>query len=515
MSEHTRELLRDTVTNANHVDVLIVGAGISGIGAAYELKQQCSDKTFAVIDAMDNYGGTWRCHKYPGVRSDSDLFTFGYRFKPWRGNPIASGDEILRYLGEVIDENNLAGHFRYNIKVSNASWDSTTNRWTVIASNVVSGEQLNFTCNFLWMCQGYYRHSAGYTPQWPDIDKYQGTIVHPQTWPQDLDYSGKKVIVIGSGATAATVVPAIADDCEHVTMLQRSPTYFWPIQNRNKLADQLRALDIDERWIHEIVRRKTVVDQRQFLQRAVEQPEKIKADLLNGLREYLTEQQIEEHFTPTYRPWQQRIAAVPDGDLFKSVTSGKVSVVTDHIERFTERGILLKSGKQLEADIIVTATGFNLSILGDIDFTIDGKALDFSQTVTYRGMMFTGIPNFAWVMGYFRAASWTLRVDMVADFVCRLLNHIDQRGAAKVTVSLREQEKDMKLLPWIDEELFNPGYMMRSQHLLPRRGEDRQWAHSQDYWWERDVFPAIDLDDAPFEYDDIPCVKGACPQGSE
>ncbi|HMS57484.1 MAG TPA: NAD(P)/FAD-dependent oxidoreductase, partial [Tepidiformaceae bacterium] len=357
-----------------------------------------------------------------------------------------------------------------------------------------------FTANFLWMCQGYYRHSQGYTPEWPGMDTFTGQIIHPQTWPKDLDYKGKKVVVIGSGATTATVVPAIAADCEHVTVLQRSPTYFIPGRNRNDLAEMLRELEIDEQWIHEIVRRKILHDQAIFTKRAFEEPEKVKSELLAGVRAYLgPDYDIETHFTPKYRPWRQRIAFVPDGDIFKGIKSGKASVVTDEIERFTPRGILTKSGEELEADIIVTATGFNMNVLGDIDFVIDGQPLDFAKTVTYRGMMFTGVPNMLWVFGYFRA-SWTLRADLLADFVCRLLAHMEAKGAKRVDVQLRPEDKDMELLSWIDPENFNPGYLMRAMEKLPRRGTKPEWQHTQDYWREKDEVPAIDLDGPEFAY---------------
>jgi cation diffusion facilitator CzcD-associated flavoprotein CzcO len=351
------------------------------------------------------------------------------------------------------------------------------------------------------MCQGYYRHSEGYTPQWKGMSRFKGKIVHPQTWPEDLDYKGKKVICIGSGATTATVVPAIAGDCEHVTVLQRSPTYFIPGRNENDLANTLREIGIQEEWIHEITRRKILHDQEVFTQRAIKEPEVVKQELLAGVRAYLgPDYDIDTHFTPKYRPWRQRIAFVPDGDIFKGLTAGKASMVTDEIETFTEKGILLKSGKELEADIIITATGFNLSVLGDIKFVVDGKPLDFAQTVTYRGMMFTGVPNMVWIFGYFRA-SWTLRADLIGDFVCRLLNHMKKKGAKRVTVALRPQDKDMPLLPWMDPENFNPGYLMRSMHLLPKRGDKPEWQHSQDYWAEKDALPKIDLDEAAFKYE--------------
>ena len=486
---------------AEHFDVLIVGAGISGIGSAYHLTVQLPGTSFVVLETQESFGGTWLTHRYPGIRSDSDLHTFGYRFKPWTSAPIATAAEIRAYMGEVIAENGLEPHIRYRHRISSASWSSTTNLWTIEAVRTDSGEALTFTANFLWMCQGYYRHSDGYTPEWKGMETFQGRIVHPQRWPDDLVTEGKKVVVIGSGATAATLIPAIADNCGHVTMLQRSPTYFRTGRNAIELAETLRQLQISEEWIHEIVRRKILFDQDTFTRRSFEEPEVVKKELLGGIRTVLgPDYDIKTHFTPSYRPWRQRIAFVPDADLFQGIKSGKASVVTDEIETFTEQGILLKSGQRLDADIIITATGFNLNVLGDVAFSIDGKPLDFAQTVTYRGMMFTGVPNMAWVFGYFRA-SWTLRTDLVADFVCRLLAHMKNKGVSKVVPALRPQDEDMLLQSWIDPENFNPGYLMRDMHLLPRRGDKPEWQHSQDYWAEKDQFPAIDLDDAAFVYD--------------
>ncbi len=483
-----------------HFDVLIVGAGISGVGGAYHLKQQCPGKSFVVLETLESFGGTWLTHKYPGIRSDSDLYTFGYRFKPWVGPPIATANEILKYMGEVIEENDLDQHIRYRHRITTATWSSRDNLWTIEAERLDTGEAVAFTANFLWMCQGYYRHSEGYTPDWPGMKDFKGQIVHPQTWPQDLSLKDKKVVVIGSGATAATLLPNIADDCGHVTLLQRSPTYFIPGRNANELADILRELKIDETWIHEIVRRKLLHDQDLFTRRAFEESETVKQELLAGVSAFVGPEVTAKHFTPTYRPWRQRIAFVPEGDIFEAVKSGKASVVTDEIERFVEGGIQLKSGQVLEADVVISATGFNLNVLGDINFVIDGKPLNFADTVTYRGMMFTGVPNMVWVFGYFRA-SWTLRADLIADFVCRLLNHMDQKGVKKVSVALRPEDKDMPLSTWIDPENFNPGYLMRGMHLLPKRGDKPEWQHSQDYWREKDELPVIDLDDAAFVYE--------------
>ena len=483
-----------------HFDVLIVGAGISGVGAAYHLKRQCPDKSFVALDAQDSFGGTWWTHRYPGIRSDSDLHTFGYRFKPWTGPPIATAAEILAYMGEVIEENDLARHIRYQHKIVSAHWSSKESLWTIVARRTDTGEERAFTAGFLWMCQGYYRHWQGYLPEWPAMETFKGRLVHSETWPEQLDYKDKKVVVIGSGATAATIIPAIAHACAHVTMLQRSPTFFITGRNVNDLAETLRQLQVDEAWIHEIVRRKILFDQAHFTRRCIEEPDVVAKELIGVVRNHLgPDYDVEKHFTPQYRPWRQRIAFIPDADLFQAIAAGKASVVTDEIERFNARGIVLKSGKELEADIIVAATGFNISVLGDIGFVIDGRPLVFCDSVTYRGMMFTGLPNLAWVFGYFRA-SWTLRADMVADFVCRLLQHMDRTGARKVMVALRPQDRDMPLLPWIDPENFNPGYITRAIHLLPKRGDKPEWQHNQNYWSEKDEIPAIDLSDGAFVY---------------
>lgn len=483
-----------------HFDVLIAGAGISGIGSAYHLQTQCPGKSYLVLEKLADFGGTWRTHTYPGIRSDSDLYTFGYRFKPWIGPPIATADEILKYMGDVIEENDIARHIRYSHTIIGARYSSTDKLWTVTATCGETGEPKTYTCTFLWMCQGYYNPDQGYTPEWQGMEDFEGEIIHPQTWPEDTDLSGKRVVCIGSGATAATLVPAIAGDCEHVTLLQRSPTYFFPAENRNELADELRRIGVSDELVHEIARKKALFDQDETCQRCLTEPDVVKAELLEAAEAYLgPDFDIKTHFTPTYRPWQQRLAFIPDGDLFQGIASGAASVVTDEIERFTKTGILLKSGKHLDADIIITATGFNLSVLGGIPFEVDGDAVDFSQSVTYRGMMFTGVPNMVWVFGYFRA-SWTLRVDLVGDFVCRLLRHMDEKGVDEVRVDLREKDKDMQLLPWMDSDNFNPGYLMRAMHLMPKRGEDPVWAHSQDYWRERQELPLVDLDAEEFVY---------------
>jgi len=483
-----------------HFDVLIVGAGISGVAGAYYLRERCPNTSFVILEAEESFGGTWWTHRSPGIRSDSDLHTFGYSFKPWVGPPIATAEEILSYMGAVIEENDLDRHIRYRHRILKADWSYDDSRWTVEAVRTDTGETVRISANFLWMCQGYYRHNEGYTPEWEGMTDFKGRIVHPENWPDDVDYAGKKVVVIGSGATAATVVPAMAETAAHVTMLQRTPTFFRTGRNAVDIAETLRELKVDESWVHEITRRKIQYDQAAFTERCVKEPEVVTKELTDNIRNLLgPDYDVDTHFTPPYRPWRQRIAFVPDADLFKGIAAGKASVVTGHIDRFTETGILLKSGRALEADIIVTATGFNMNIMGDIAFTIDGKPLDFHDTVTYRGMMFTGVPNLAWVFGYFRA-SWTMRSELIAAFVCRLLNHMRGRGAKSVEVALRPEDADMPIFDWMDDEDFNPNYLKRALAILPRRGDKREWRHTQDYWREKDDFPAIDLEGPEFVY---------------
>lgn len=489
---------REALEATEHVDVLIVGAGISGIGAAKHLQDQCPGKSYVILEAFESFGGTWWSHRYPGIRSDSDLYTFGYRFKPWVGPPIATRDEILKYLGEVIAENDLAPHIRYRHRITHASWDSADNRWTLRGEGPQGPFAISAT--FLWMCQGYYRHLKGYVPDWEGLESYRGIFLHSMDWPEGgLDYAGKRVAIIGSGATTATIVPNMPE-AAHITVVQRSPTYFYPAPNRQDAADTMRALGVPEMTVHDVTRRKILHDQHEITERCEREPEAVKSELLAAARLFLGEDYpIDPHFTPRYRPWQQRLAYIPDGDMFMGIASGKASMVTGEIARFEETGIRMTDGTLVEADIVIAATGFNLSILGDIAFAIDGQPLDFGQCVTYRGMMFTGIPNMAWIFGYFRY-SWTLRVDLVADFVCRLLNHMDAKGAKRVEVALRPEDHNMPILPFIDEANFNPNYLKRALDRLPKRGDKPEWQHNQDYPRELRELPLIDLDDAAFRY---------------
>jgi cation diffusion facilitator CzcD-associated flavoprotein CzcO len=476
-------------------DVVIVGAGISGIDAAYHLQRDCPDRRYVVLDALESFGGTWLTHRYPGVRSDTDLYTFGYSFKPWTGDPIASADRIRAYLSEVIEENGIGEHVRYRRRVLDAAWASAENRWALTVRDLESGVDESYSCEFLWMCQGYYKHEEGYTPEWPGLASFKGRVVHPQSWPEDLNLEDQEVVVIGSGATAATLLPAIADRCRHVTMLQRSPTYFFSGANRDELAEQLRALEVDEAWIHEIVRRNRLAQLKMLTDIALSEPEFAARELINLVRAELPEDyDVDTHFTPRYRPWQQRIAYVPDGDLFRAISSGQASVVTDEIERFTPDGVRLVSGEELHADVIITATGFELSVLGGVRFTVDGDELDPADTIAYRGMMFTGVPNLCWVFGYFRAA-WTLRADLVCDFVCRILNHMRDHDLHRVVPTLRDDDRGETPLAWVDEEQFNPGYLTRSLHRMPKRLAKPEWGHTQDYWTEKDILPLVPPDD--------------------
>jgi cation diffusion facilitator CzcD-associated flavoprotein CzcO len=482
-------------------DVLVVGAGISGIGAAHHLETRRPGTRFLVLESKDAFGGTWVTHTYPGIRSDSDLYTFGYRFKPWKGAPIATADEILRYLREVIADHRLDRHIRYRHAIRTAEWSSRERCWTLEVDRLDTGERLVLRTRFLWMCQGYYRHEGGHTPQWPGMADFSGRIVHPQAWPEDLDCSGRRVVVIGSGATAATLVPALAGRCAHVTMLQRSPTYFVTGRNANALADMLRELELPDEWVHEIVRRKILFDQKTIQRRAFEEPEVLKQELIANVRAHLgPDFDVDTHFTPRYAPWRQRIAFIPDADLFKAVREGHASVVTDEIERFVPGGLLLKSGRTLEADVIVTATGFDLSVMGDIAFSIDGRPLDFSRTVGWNGAMFTGVPNLLWVFGYFRA-SWTLRVDLLADLLLRLFEHMDERGASVVVPRLRDEDRDMPLKPWVDPDNFNPGYLQRGLDRLPQQGDRLPWRHTQDYGFDKEHLPTVRFDDGSLVFE--------------
>jgi cation diffusion facilitator CzcD-associated flavoprotein CzcO len=481
-------------------DVLIVGAGVTGIGTACHVQTQLPGKTFAILEREATFGGTWLTNCYPGARSDSDLYSYAYRFKPWLGDkPVATRHEILDYMREVIAEHGLSPYIRYGHEVLTADWSSAEQLWTLTARQVESGDRVVLRARFLAMAQGYYHHHKGHTPDWPGLASYERQIVHTQAWPNDLDHAGKSVIVIGSGATAATLVPALAKTSGPVTLLQRSPSYYTPGAGANSgaigLAAELRALGIEEALIYEICRRKSMRDEALFLDRIRAEPDAVAAELVGSVREALgPDYDVATHFTPRYRPWQQRLCYVPGGDLFDAIRRGKVEMVTGEIERFTQTAIRLKSGRMLEADLVVTATGFDICILGNIAFTKDGVQIDVGKTLNYRGLMLSGVPNLTWTFGYLRA-SWTLRVDLNADFLCRLIGHLDAHGWRSATPEPRPEERSMPPLPWVDPATFNSGYITRSLDILPKRLDRPEWQHAHDYWAEKDVIPAIDLED--------------------
>ena len=456
-----------------HVDVLIVGAGLSGIGAAYHLNKHCPGKSYAILEGREAIGGTWDLFRYPGIRSDSDMYTLGYSFKPWKAaKAIADGPSILSYVRETARENDVDRHIRFKHMVKRASWSTETATWTVEAEH--DGQVVQISCGFLYMCSGYYRYSAGYTPDFPGADRFKGTIVHPQHWPETLDYAGKKVVVIGSGATAVTLVPEMAKTAAHVVMLQRSPTYVVSRPAEDAAANWLRA-KLPAMTAYGITRWKNVLFQMLFFNMARKKPEKVKERLLGMVREHMgPDYDIATHFTPRYNPWDQRLCLVPDADLFDSIKTGASSVVTDHIETFTETGIQLKSGKTLDADVIVTATGLQMQLLSGMEVVVDGKVANLAQSMSYKGMMFSDVPNLASAFGYTNA-SWTLKADLTSEYVCRLINHMDRTGANYCVPRL---DGDIEVAPWLD---FSSGYVTRAMDQFPKQGLRKPWKVHQNY----------------------------------
>lgn len=476
-----------------HFDVVVVGAGISGIGAGFFLQRDCPNKSFVILEGRESIGGTWDLFRYPGVRSDSDMHTLGYSFKPWTAEKsIADGPSILSYLNETVDEYSLRNKIRFNTLVNSAQWSSDTATWTLTATNTATSSTITYTCNYLYMCSGYYSYKEGYTPEIPGLDSFQGQIVHPQKWPDNLDYHNKKVVVIGSGATAMTLVPAMAQTAGHVTMLQRSPTYVVARPDKDAVSLFLRRF-LPEKVAYSLTRWKNTSLQQLVYKRTRTKPEQVKEALLKGVREALgSDYDVDTHFTPSYNPWDQRLCLVPNGDLFESIKSGKASVVTDHIQRVDESGILLKSGQRIDADIIVTATGLNLVTLGEMSFTVDGKDVDFSRTWSYKGCAYSDVPNLASSFGYINA-SWTLRADLTCEYVCRLLNHMDKTGTDICTPRLRESDADMPERPWIDN--FSAGYMQRVMHRFPKQGDREPWINPQNFKRDKKMFRESPLDD--------------------
>ncbi|WP_158895030.1 flavin-containing monooxygenase [Amycolatopsis anabasis] len=459
-----------------HVDVLIVGAGLSGIGAACHLRAECPGKSFAILEARDAIGGTWDLFRYPGIRSDSDMFTLGYSFKPWTdAKSIADGESIREYVRECAREHGVDEKIRYHHRVVRSEWSSDRARWTVEAERADTGETVRMTCDFLYVCSGYYRYDQGFAPEFPGADRFTGRIVHPQHWPEDLDYTGERVVVIGSGATAVTLVPAMAERAAHVTMLQRSPSYVLALPATDPLADRLRGL-LPPKLAYPIVRWKNVLSAMAFFQLSRRRPGLIKKFLRKEVRNRLPRDfDVDTHFRPRYDPWDQRVCFVPDGDLFKAVRGGRASIVTDTVETFTEHGVRLASGKELEADIIVTATGLNLLAIGGMSLSVDGEPVEIGKTLAYKGMMLSGVPNFALTLGYTNA-SWTLKADLVAGYVCRLLNHMSKHGYRSATPTAPASPGPLE--PLID---LKSGYVLRSVGQLPKQGPAAPWRLHQNY----------------------------------
>ena len=459
-----------------HFDVLIVGAGLSGIGAGYHLQTNCPGKTYAILEGRDAIGGTWDLFRYPGIRSDSDMYTLGYAFKPWtEAKAIADGPSILNYVRQTASENGIDAKIRYGHMVKRASWSSDDATWTVEIERGADKEPVTLSCNFLMMCSGYYNYTGGYTPEFPGAESFTGKIIHPQQWPEDLDYAAKKVVVIGSGATAVTLVPEMAKTAAHVTMLQRSPTYVVSAPAEDAMANWLRAR-LPSKLAYGLVRWRNVLFGMFFFNQTRKNPARAKAMIIEGVRQQLgPDYDVATHFTPSYNPWDQRLCLVPDADLFNSIKAGTSSVVTDQIESFTPMGIKLKSGQELEADIIVTATGLRMQLMGGLEVSVDGRRVDLSQTMSYKGMMYSGVPNIASTFGYTNA-SWTLKCDLTCEYVCRLLNHMDRRYLDICTPG--QPDASVGEQPWLD---FSSGYVQRGMKEFPKQGAVKPWKLYQNY----------------------------------
>jgi monooxygenase len=487
----------ETNTHAEHFDVVIIGAGLSGIGAGYHLQHKCPNKSFVLLEGRDCIGGTWDLFRYPGIRSDSDMFTLGYSFKPWT-NPksIADGPSILNYVCETAAENGIDKKIRFRHKVRRASWSTADSRWTVEAERISgegASETVRFTCNFLFSCSGYYRYEDGYRPEFAGAGDFKGQIVHPQKWPQSLDYAGKRVTVIGSGATAVTLVPAMAETAGHITMLQRSPSYVVSRPAQDQLAIRLRRKFGDKVAYH-MIRWRNVLLGMFFFQFARKRPERFKRMVLGGVRMALGPDYDIANFNPRYNPWDQRLCLVPDGDLFKSLREKRASVVTGEIDRFTDSGIRLKDGSELKADIIVTATGLVLQLLGGVEVLVDGSKVDFAKTMNYKGMMYSDIPNLVSVFGYTNA-SWTLKCDLTCEYVCRLLNYMDRNGYRQCMP--HNIDPGIEQLPVLE---FSSGYVQRALATLPKQGSKRPWRLYQNYAFDIVALRFGKVDDGVMKY---------------
>ncbi|MBV9540253.1 MAG: NAD(P)/FAD-dependent oxidoreductase [Alphaproteobacteria bacterium] len=458
-----------------HFDVIIVGAGLSGIGAGFHLQRNCPNKTYAILEGRDAIGGTWDLFRYPGIRSDSDMYTLGYNFKPWtEAKAIADGPSIRKYVRATAAENGIDKKIRFKHLVKRASWSTPDARWTVEVEAGDAKTLTRFTCNFLFMCSGYYDYTGGYDPKFPGRESFKGVVAHPQFWPEDLDYAGKKVVVIGSGATAVTVVPEMAKTAAHVTMLQRSPTYVVSRPAEDATANWLRS-KLPPMLAYQITRWRNVLFGMFFFNMARKRPEQVKQNLIGMVKKELgPDYDVGTHFTPRYNPWDQRLCLVPDSDLFNAIKEKRAEVVTDTIETFTPTGIKLASGKELEADIIVPATGLKLIVAGGVQVSVDGRAIDFNKTMSYKGMMYSDVPNMASAFGYTNA-SWTLKCDLTCEYVCRILKTMDRK---KTPIALPKGDPSVAELPWLD---FSSGYVQRAATVLPKQGATKPWKLYQNY----------------------------------
>jgi len=478
-----------------HFDVLVVGAGLSGIGAGYHLQANSRNKTYAILEGRETIGGTWDLFRYPGIRSDSDMYTLGYSFKPWReAKAIADGPSILNYVRETAQANGIDKQIRYGHQVKRASWSSEDAVWTVEAEVGPDKTQVSLTCGFLFMCSGYYDYAGGYQPEFPGMASFKGPFIHPQHWPKDLDYKGKRVVVIGSGATAVTLVPAMARDAAHVTMLQRSPTYVVSRPAEDALANRLREF-LPAKLAYHIIRWRNVLGGMYFFNLARKKPEQVKTAIIDMVRQEMgPDYDVATHFTPRYNPWDQRLCLVPDADLFDAIKTGKAEVVTDQIETITGTGIKLASGRVLDADIIVSATGLKMQLLSGVEFTVDGVRTDLAKSMSYKGMMYSDVPNLASSFGYTNA-SWTLKCDLTCEYVCRMLNYMDKRGIAYGVP--RRTDPTLTEEPWLD---FSSGYVQRALDQLPRQGSKRPWKLYQNYALDLMTLRFGAVDDGSMEF---------------
>jgi len=483
---------------SDYVDVLIVGAGLSGIGAAYHLQTKQPGKSYAILEGRAAIGGTWDLFRYPGIRSDSDLHTLGYAFKPWTDEQsIADGPAILDYVRQTAHENGIDRQIRFGHRVVRAEWSSANARWTVTAIRADSGEQVTLTCGFLFSAGGYYRYDEGFSPHFEGRDRFQGQIVHPQHWPDELDYAGKRVVVIGSGATAVTLVPALAKQAAQVTMLQRSPSYVVSVPSRDAIANALRRV-LPTRVAYAIVRRKNVGVQSLAYKLAQRWPGLAKRLIRAGVKRQLpTGYDVDTHFKPRYDPWDQRLCAVPDGDLFKAISKGRAAIVTDRIVTFTERGLELASGTELAADIVVTATGLNLQAFGGVQYVVDGEEVNLPDTLAYKGMMLGGVPNFAFAVGYVNA-SWTLKVDLTCEYMCRLLEHMDRHGYDQCMPV--DGDPSVERRPLLN---FTSGYVQRSLDQFPKQGPEAPWQLSMSYRNDVRNLREADVDDGVMRFSSV------------